>query len=98
MEKASKRILRFLQRRGVVTLVSAPGDREVTVVADETMAEKAPLRARLLAAATSGTAVDRPSPTTRTAAGVGRGWDRPQNSALSAFTIAGLSCLRRVAL
>ena len=33
---ASKRILRFLQRRGVITLVTAPGDGEVTVVTDET--------------------------------------------------------------
>jgi hypothetical protein len=33
--RASKRILRFLQRRGVITLVTAPGDGEVTVVTDE---------------------------------------------------------------
>jgi hypothetical protein len=43
-----------LQRRGVITLVTAPGDGEVTVVTDETMGEKAPLLARLLAAATAG--------------------------------------------
>ena len=30
--RVSKRILRFLQRRGVITLVTAPGDGEVTVV------------------------------------------------------------------
>jgi hypothetical protein len=53
--RASKRILRFLQRRGVITLVTAPGDGEVTVVSDETMGEKDPLLARLLAAATAGT-------------------------------------------
>jgi len=35
--RASRRILRFLPRGGVVTLVSAPGDGEVTVVSDETM-------------------------------------------------------------
>ena len=52
--RASKRILRFLQRRGVITLVTAPGDGEVTVVADETMGEKDPLPAKLLAAATAG--------------------------------------------
>jgi hypothetical protein len=52
--RASKRILRFLQRRGVITLVTAPGDGEVTVVADETMGEKDPLLAKLLAAATAG--------------------------------------------
>jgi hypothetical protein len=53
--RASKRILRYLQRRGVITLVTAPGDGEVTVVADETMGEKDPLLAKLLAAATAGT-------------------------------------------
>jgi hypothetical protein len=30
VERVSKRILRFLQRRGVITLVTAPGDGEVT--------------------------------------------------------------------
>ena len=54
VQRTSKRILRFLQRRGVITLVTAPGDDEVTVVADETMGEKDPLLARLLAAATAG--------------------------------------------
>jgi hypothetical protein len=54
VERASKRILRFLQRRGVITLVTAPGDGEVTVVTDETLGEKDPLLARLLAAATAG--------------------------------------------
>src|SRR5450759_3950009 len=54
VERASKRILRFLQRRGVITLVTAPGDGEVTVVTDETMGEEDPLLARLLAAATAG--------------------------------------------
>jgi hypothetical protein len=52
--RASKRILRFLQRRGVITLQTAPGDSEVTVVGDQTMGEKDPLLARLLAAATAG--------------------------------------------
>jgi hypothetical protein len=54
--RASKRILRFLQRRKVITLVTAPGDGEVTVVGDETMGEKDPLLARLLAAAAAGAA------------------------------------------
>ena len=40
--RASKRILRFLQRRGVITLVAAPGDGEVTVVADETLGDNDP--------------------------------------------------------
>jgi hypothetical protein len=52
--RVSKRILRFLQRRKVITLVTAPGDGEVTVVGDETMGEQDPLLARLLAAATVG--------------------------------------------
>jgi hypothetical protein len=54
--RASKRILRFLQRRKVITLVTAPGDGEVRVVRDETMGEKDPLLAKLLAAATAGAA------------------------------------------
>jgi hypothetical protein len=54
VERASKRILRFLQRRGVISLVTAPGDGEVTVVTDESIGEQDPLLARLLAAATSG--------------------------------------------
>jgi len=54
VERASKRILRFLERRGVITLVTAPGDGEVTVVTDETMGEQDPLLAQLLAAATTG--------------------------------------------
>ncbi|MGC9986570.1 MAG: hypothetical protein ABSF35_23500, partial [Polyangia bacterium] len=47
VERASKCILRFLQRRGVITLVAAPGDGEVTVVTDETIGDKDPLLARL---------------------------------------------------
>ena len=54
VERASKRILRFLLRRGVITLVTAPGDGEVTVVTDETLGDEDPLLARLLAAATAG--------------------------------------------
>jgi hypothetical protein len=54
VERASKRILRFLQRRGVITVVTAPGDGEVTVVTDETLGDQDPLLARLLAAATAG--------------------------------------------
>ena len=40
VERVSTRVLRFLQRRGVLTLVTAPGDGEVTVVTDETLGEK----------------------------------------------------------
>jgi hypothetical protein len=42
VERTSKRILRFLERRGVITLVTAPGDGEVTVVTDESMSEMRP--------------------------------------------------------
>ena len=52
--RTSKRILRFLQRRGVLSLVAAPGDGEVSVVADESIGEEDPLLAKLLAAATAG--------------------------------------------
>jgi hypothetical protein len=54
VERASKRILRLLERRGVITLVTAPGDGEITLVTDETLAEKDPLLAKLLAAAAAG--------------------------------------------
>jgi hypothetical protein len=54
--RASKRILHFLQRRGVITLVTAPGGGKVTVVTDEPMGERDSLLARLLAAATAGAA------------------------------------------
>jgi hypothetical protein len=47
--RASKRILRFLQHRGIITPVTAPGDGEVTVVGDESLGEKNPLLAKLLA-------------------------------------------------
>jgi len=46
-----KRILRYLQRRGVITLVAAPGAGDATVVQDETLGERDPLLAKLLAAA-----------------------------------------------
>jgi hypothetical protein len=54
VQRASRRILRFLQRHSVITLVTAPGDGEVTVVADETLGKKDLLLAKLLAAATAG--------------------------------------------
>jgi hypothetical protein len=52
--RASKRILRFPKRRGVITLVATPSDGEVTVVTDKPMGEEDPPLARLLAAATAG--------------------------------------------
>ena len=56
VERASLRILRFLQRRGAITLVATPGDGEATLVPDETMGEQDPLLATLLVAATAGAA------------------------------------------
>jgi len=61
VEKVSTRILRFLERRGAITLVTAPGDGEVTVVTDESLGEKDPLLAKLLAAATAGSEPAGPS-------------------------------------
>ena len=52
--RAGTRILRFLQRHGVITLVTAPGDGEVNVSTDATMGDKDPLLAKLLAAAAAG--------------------------------------------
>jgi hypothetical protein len=53
--RASKRIVRFLQKRGLIALATAPGDSEVSViVGDETLGEDDPLLAQLLAAATAG--------------------------------------------
>ena len=43
-----------MEATGVITLVTAPGDGEITVVSDETMGEKDPLLAKLLAAAAAG--------------------------------------------
>jgi hypothetical protein len=55
VHRARKRILRYLERRGVVTVVTAPGDGELTVVAgDAAIGESDPLLARLLAAAAAG--------------------------------------------
>jgi hypothetical protein len=55
--RAGKRILRFLQRRGLITMATAPGDGEVNVVGDESAGDADPLLAKLLAAATSGAPV-----------------------------------------
>jgi hypothetical protein len=54
IERASHRILRFLKRRGVISFVPAPGDGEISLVSDETIADKDPLLAKLLAAASAG--------------------------------------------
>ena len=52
--RTAKRVLGFLQKRGVIAAASAPGDGEVTIVGDDTLGETDPLLARLLAAATAG--------------------------------------------
>jgi hypothetical protein len=55
VKKAAVRIVRFLKKRGLIELATAPGDDEVTViVGDETLGEDDPLLAHLLAAATAG--------------------------------------------
>lgn len=53
--RASQRIARFLQERGLIALATAPGDDEVSgIVGDESLGEDDPLLAQLLAAATAG--------------------------------------------
>jgi Putative transposase len=56
VQRAGKRILRYLERRGVITVVAAPGDGESNVFCDDALGDKDPLLARLLAAATTGAA------------------------------------------
>jgi hypothetical protein len=48
-------MLRFLERRGVITLVAAPGEGDVNVVVcDDAVGHEDPPLARLLGVATSG--------------------------------------------
>ena len=55
VQQAAKRIVRFLQKRGLIALATALGDGQVTVVVgDETLGDDDPLLAQLLAAATAG--------------------------------------------
>jgi len=56
VQRARKRILRYLEKRGVVTFAPAPGDGEVNAVLDETLGETSPALAGLLASATAGVA------------------------------------------
>ncbi len=37
MQRARKRILRYLENRGVITFAAAPGDENVEAVMDESM-------------------------------------------------------------
>ncbi|MEO5768220.1 MAG: transposase [Polyangia bacterium] len=52
--RARRRILRYLERRGVLTVTTAPSDGELTMTGDEAMGESDPLLARLLGAAVTG--------------------------------------------
>jgi hypothetical protein len=55
VHRARRRILRFLERRGVIAQITAPGDGEITcVVAEDLETGKDPLLAVLLAAAAAG--------------------------------------------
>jgi len=87
VERASNRILRFLRRRDVITLVTAPGDGGITVVTDETMGEEDPLLARLLAAATAGAPVPSGLPETRSSALRRRDRDRTDADRQGSLTL-----------
>jgi hypothetical protein len=54
VHRARLRIVRYLERRGAIAVVTAPGHGELTVASDEGIAESDPLLARLLAAAAAG--------------------------------------------
>jgi hypothetical protein len=55
VQTAARRIVRFLQRRGLIAVATAPGDGEATVsIADESLGDADPLLGRLLAAAIAG--------------------------------------------
>jgi hypothetical protein len=53
-ERTRKRILRHLEKRGVVTFAAAPGDEEVNAVLGDGFGEIDPAHATLLHAATRG--------------------------------------------
>ena len=55
LARSRRRILRYLERRGIIAPVAAPGDGEVTVAGDDELGAKDPLLARLLASAVAGT-------------------------------------------
>lgn len=54
VERARERILRYLQKRSLITLAAAPGDDEANAVLEEGFGESDPAHATLLAAATAG--------------------------------------------
>jgi len=54
VERARRRILRLLVRRGIVTVIAAPGEGELDVRTDDGGIERDPLLAHLLAASAAG--------------------------------------------
>ena len=58
--RISRRALRYLEKRGVIAPVTAPGDGEMQVALDENLGEEDPLLAQLLAVATRGASDTRP--------------------------------------
>lgn len=54
VERARERILRYLEKRGVITFATAPGDDEVNAVLGEGFGESDPAHSTLLSTATSG--------------------------------------------
>ncbi len=54
VEQTRKRILRYLQKRRLITFAAAPGDDEVNAVLEDGFGETVPVHSTLLAAATSG--------------------------------------------
>jgi len=97
VHRARKRILRFLQRRGLITLVAAPGDGEVTVMGDESLGESDPLLARLLAAATVGVAPAGPARRQKPVRIVLDADDQPVARERYARRTRGSTCTRRAA-
>jgi hypothetical protein len=74
-------------------LVTAPGDGEVTVVADETLGEKDPLLARLLAAATAGAPPAVPATKRKPVRIVLDPDDRPVTKGFSARRLTRSTCM-----
>lgn len=56
VQRARKRILRYLEKQGVVAFADAPWDGEVHAQVDETLGESSPALAAMMAAATVGAA------------------------------------------
>ena len=56
VHRTARRVVKYLEKRGVIAPATAPGDGEITVVVDESVADKDPLLGRLLTAACAGAA------------------------------------------